>query len=322
MARPRIYVHRNGAWARRYLDQANVEHLAQFADVTDDSPLEAVPPDLAARLKGADGILSLNGIGADDITPEVLRQAGTVKVAAISHWFHGLHDRATAGWRAAGVEVIDSSDGNNFAVAQWTLGAAITGTLRFAELDRAMRAGEKWPEHEFFSGILDEHRVGIIGLGRIGRLVAGLFKPFNVELVGYDRYVGPDQAADMGVRWMPLDELMRTSTIITFHIPVTDETRRMITRAHIESIPEGALLINSARTAILDYEAFVKGLKAGRFRAIVDVYEPEPPPLDDLLRSLPNVVMTPHVAGSTVRMCHACGRIAISALRAWFQKNG
>ena len=317
MSRPHVYIHRIGSWATRYLDETNLARLSSFADFTDDSALEHTPPDLAARLRRADGILSLNGTGAEDITAEVLKGA-PVKVAAISHWFHGSHDRATQAWRNAGVTVIDASDGNNFAVAQWTLGAAITGVFRFAELDRAMRSGELWPEHHFTSTILDGHRVGIIGLGRIGRLVAGLFKPFNVDLVGYDNYVGPDQADALSVRWMPLDELMRTATIISFHLPVTDETRRMITRAHLESVREGALLINSARTAVLDYEAFCEGLKAGRFRAIVDVFEPEPPPLDDPLRSLPNVVMTPHIAGSTAHMCRVCGRTAIEALREWF----
>ena len=120
---------------------------------------------------------------------------------------------------------------------------------------------------------------------------------------------------------MVLDELMRTATIITFHLPVTDETRRMVTRDHIESIRDGALVINSARTAVLDYEAFMRGLVEGRYRAVVDVYEPEPPLPDEPIRFLPNVVMTPHVAGSTSHMCRVCGRTAIDALRKWFEEE-
>ena len=321
MTRPRIYVHRIGDWSERYLSPENHRLLASFADVTDDSALTARPDDLKSRLSGADGILSLNGVGTPEIDAEVL-DGSSVRVASISHWFHGLHDESVPVWRKAGVDVLDTSWGNNFAVAQWTLGAAITGIFRFAELDRAMRAGELWPDSQLTSGILDGHRVGVVGLGRIGRLVVDLLKPFNVELVGYDKYVSPEAAAALGVQWLPLAELMATCTIVTFHLPVTDETTRSITREHIESIPDGALLINSARTAILDYDAFVDGLKAGRFRAVVDVFEPEPPPLDDPLRSLPNVVMTPHIAGATRHMCHVCGRTAIEALRDWFAANG
>ncbi len=319
MKRPRIYVHRIGTWHERYLDSANRDMLAEFADIVDDSPLADTPDSLQARLDGCDGILSLNGTGAAEITAEVLSKVPSIRVASISHWFHDLHDRATAEWREAGLAVLDASDGNNFAVAQWTLGAAITGVFRFAELDRAMRSGETWPDHELTSGILDGNRVGVIGLGRIGRLVVELLRPFNVEIVAYDKYVTPDDARALGVQWVSLDELMSTSSIITFHIPVTDETRRLVTKAHVESIRDGALIINSARTAILDYDAFVEGLVSGRYRAIVDVFEPEPPPSDDPLRSLPNVVITPHVAGSTSHMCRVCGRTAILALRDFFR---
>jgi phosphoglycerate dehydrogenase-like enzyme len=315
MAKPKIYVHRIGSWARRYLDDQNLARLAEFAEVVDDSPLEHAPDDIVASLKGVDGILSLNGSGAEDITAEALKSVGTVRVAAVSHWFHGSHDRAAKAWRSAGVNVIDASWGNNFAVAQWTLGAMLTGVFRFAELDRSLRAGELWPECQLTSSLLDGQRVGIVGLGRIGRLVAGLLKPFTVELVGYDKYVTPEQAAEFGVKWLALDDVMATADIVTFHLPVTDETTRLITRKQIESIRQGALVINSARTAILDYQAFCEALKRGQIRAIVDVFEPEPPPVDDVLRSLPNIVMTPHIAGATARMCHVCGRTAIAELR-------
>ncbi len=320
MPRPHVYVHRIGPWGSRYLDDANLDRLAEFSDFTDDSLLTEPAANLAEKLKRADAILSLNGTGAEDIGREAL-EGSTVKVAAIAHWFHGSHDRAVQDWSAAGVEVIDCSDGNNFAVAQWTLGAMITGLFRFAELDRAMRAGELWPEHERTSSFLDGQRIGLVGLGRIGRLVARLLANFHVSVVGYDRYVSAEEAGQFGVEWLPLDEVMRTCDVISFHLPVTPETERMVTREHIESIPRGALVVNSARTAILDYEAFMEGLAAGRFRAIVDVFEPEPPPLDDPIRSLPNVVTTPHVAGSTLTMCRASGRTAVEALRSWFEQR-
>jgi phosphoglycerate dehydrogenase-like enzyme len=318
MSRPKIYIHAIGPWAERYLDEKNLRLLDDFADVINDGPLTATPDDLADRLRDVNGILSLNGVGAPDITPEIIADCPDLKVAAISHWFHGLHDTAVSAWKEAGLTVIDSSDGNNFAVAQWSLGAILTGMFRFNELDRAMRSGVEWPDHELTTEFLDGQRVGIVGLGRIGSLMAGLLSPFNAELVGYDAYVNAEQAAEMGVRWMDLDELMATSDIITFHLPVTDDTARMITRKHIESIPDGVLVVNSARTAILDHDAFMEGLIAGRFRAVVDVFEPEPPPLDDPIRSLPNVVMTPHIAGSSILMCRVSGRTAINALRSFF----
>jgi phosphoglycerate dehydrogenase-like enzyme len=96
---------------------------------------------------------------------------------------------------------------------------------------------------------------------------------------------------------------------------VTDETRGIIGRGELEAIRDGALVINSARAAILDGDAFRDELNKGRFRAVLDVYEPEPPPLDDVIRTLDNVVMTPHVAGNTRQMRADCGRLAVEALR-------
>jgi phosphoglycerate dehydrogenase-like enzyme len=321
VARPRIYIHRIGTWGERYLAGDNRNRLSSFAEIIDDSPLTSSPDDLRERLNRADGILSLNGTGVDDITAEML-QDSPVRVVAISHWFHGLHDDAVPIWKSVGIDVIDSSWGNNVAVAQWSLGAAITGVFRFAEQDRALRSGEEWPDLQHSACMLDGQRVGVVGLGRIGRLVADLYKPFNVNLVGYDKYVTPAEAEEIGVRWLPLDELMRTSDIITFHLPVTEETTKIITREHLESVIDGALIVNSARTAILDYDAFLEGLVAGRYRAVVDVFEPEPPPLDDPIRSLPNVVATPHIAGATMHMNRVCGRTAIDALRSWFTERG
>ena len=105
MSKPRIYIHRSGEGYSRYINADNEARLAQFAHVTTAGQREKpVPPEeLIQALKGIDGILSLNGIGATEITTEVLRTAGTVKVAVISHWWHGSHDRAKSMWEAAGV---------------------------------------------------------------------------------------------------------------------------------------------------------------------------------------------------------------------------
>jgi len=318
-ASPHVYIHRIGRNYKEYMPKENEARLRSFARVTCDGPAETAlsPEVLAQRLKGVEAILSLNGVGAEEITEELLAKAGTVRVAAISHYFHGNHDRAAAAWRRAGVEVIDASDGNNRAVAEWTLGAAITGLLRFAEFDRAMRSGVLWPD-----GSVADHLsgkvVGIVGLGRVGRIVAKYFSLFDVELLGYDAYVTADRIKAMGVKPVGLRELLKRSDIITLHLPVTQETRGMIGREELQAIKDGALLINSARAAIIDGKAFRDELLKRRFRAILDVYDPEPPSLDDVIRRLDNVVMTPHVAGNTRQMRADCGRIAVEALRQYF----
>ena len=148
MPGPRIYIHRTfGCPYADYMPFENEALLSSFADVVNDGPApEAVSPgQMPSRLHGVDGILSLNGSGAPEITREALLQAGTVRVAVISHYWHGLHDTACAEWEEAGVEVIDESDPCNEAVAEWTIGAAIAGLRRFEQYDREMKAGAEWP---------------------------------------------------------------------------------------------------------------------------------------------------------------------------------
>lgn len=319
MKRPHVYVHRVGKVYAEYMTETNRRMLEVFAQVTSDGPaIQSLgPEDMASRLAGVDGILSLNGVGAEDITEEVLAKTGTVKVAAISHYYHGSHDRAVVAWRRAGLRVIDASDGNNRAVAQWTLGAAITGLLRFAEYDRAMKLGTLWPDSAQADHLGDKV-VGIVGLGRVGRIVAQYLRLFDVKMLGFDAFVPPETMETIGVEPTGLLDLLRRSDIITLHLPVTDATRGMIGKRELEAIKDGALLINSARAAIVDGDAFRLELAKKRFRAILDVYDPEPPPLDDPIRSLDNVVMTPHIAGNTRQMRADCGRIAIQALRDYF----
>jgi phosphoglycerate dehydrogenase-like enzyme len=321
--RPHVYVHRIGESYGEYMTDRNDLLLRSFADVTTDGP-EEVPVASSRLIEGlakADGILSLNGVGAEEMTEEVLREAGGVKVAVISHYFHGSHDRAVRAWKKAGVEVIDASEGNNRAVAEWTLGAAITGMYRFAEFDRAMKSGVKWPKQSTADQVQGKV-VGLVGLGRVGRIVARYFQSFDVEVMAFDAYLSDEEIASMGIHPSSLLELMGSADIISFHLPVTDETKGMIGRREFETIKDGALLINSARAAIMDGEAFREELSKGRFRAVLDVYEPEPPPMDDVLRRLDNVVMTPHVAGNTRQMRADCGRIAIQALKDYFKASG
>lgn len=318
MKRPHIYIHRvMGCPYEYYMDAENEALLASWAEVTNNgNGAEPVPPEEMARvLRGVDGILSLNGSGAPEITTEALREAGTVKVAAISHWWHGSHDAAVPMWRAAGVEVMDVSDGCNEAVAEWTLGAAIAGLRRFEHFDREMKSGVVWPQWRGVAGQLTGSTFGIVGLGRVGRLVAKLLQPFRTRVIAYDAFTTPEQAAELGVELVDLDTLLRTADAISLHIAVTPETTGMIGAREFSLIKDGALFINSARAALLDNDAFRAELAKKRFRAYLDVYQPEPPPADDILRTLDNVVLTPHVAGTTDRMFLDCGRRAIEALR-------
>jgi D-3-phosphoglycerate dehydrogenase len=141
----------------------------------------------------------------------------------------------------------------------------------------------------------------VLGLVGYGALPRGLHRKVSglglAEILIYDPYVSDDDAAKAGVRKVPLDELCRTADYISVHAPLNDETRHMIGREEFEAMKPTAILVNTARGAVVDTDALVGALKGGLIAAAgIDVYEPEPPPKDSPLFDLPNVVLTDHTA--------------------------
>jgi phosphoglycerate dehydrogenase-like enzyme len=324
MSRPVVYIHRL-LWCPYdlYMDEENEQLLASFADVVNDGRREepVSPEDMARRLDGVSGILSMNGSCIDEITPEVLRQVGTVKVATVSHWWEQYND-VVPDWREAGVEVIDASDACNQAVAEWTVGAAIAGLRRFDEFDRQMKSGVEWPVREHVADQLNGSTFGMVALGKVGKWVARYLRVFDCRVLCYDPCLSEQQAAEHGVELADLDTVLSQSDVVSLHAPVLPETTEMIGARELSLIKDGALFLNCARAALLDNDAFRAEMQKKRFRAYLDVYQPEPPPLEDVLRKLDNVVLTPHCAGHTTKMFLRCGRFAIEALKEHFTEHG
>jgi phosphoglycerate dehydrogenase-like enzyme len=318
--RPLVYIHRV-EWCpyEYYMDEANLALLESFAEVRSngDGREELGLEAMTRALDGVDAILSLNGSHAGEITPEALEQADSVQVASVAHWW-GNHTELARQWESAGVEVIDASDACNQAVAEWALGAIIAGLRKFDVFDRQMKSGVEWPTWRGVAGQLNGSTVGLVAVGRVGRWLVRYLQPFDCRVLVYDPYLTDEEAAEMGVECVGLDTLLQSCDAISLHAPVTPETKGMIGERELGLIQDDALLVNSARAWLLDNDAFRREMQKGRFRAYLDVYDPEPPPADDVLRELDNVVMTPHVAGTTDKMFLRCGRFAIEALRDYF----
>ncbi|MFD5231643.1 hydroxyacid dehydrogenase [Streptomyces qaidamensis] len=217
----------------------------------------------------------------------VLHSAGSVKSFAT----HALRER--------GIAVSSAAVANALPVAEYTLAMILLAgkdVLAARERMRTTRASAGWG---VIPGIGNYgRRVGVIGASRIGRRVLELLRPFDLRPVLSDPYVDERRAAALGVPLLPLDELLRTSGIVTVHAPETPETRRMIGRRELALMPDGAVLINTARGALVDHDALVAELRTGRLTAILDVTDPEPLPAGSPLYDLPGAFVTPHLAGS------------------------
>ncbi|MFI8193583.1 hydroxyacid dehydrogenase [Streptomyces sp. NPDC085946] len=213
-------------------------------------------------------------------------------------------------WRR-GIVVSSAAAANALPVAEYTLAMILLagkGVLAARERLRAERPSAGWG---IVPGIGNNgRRVGVVGASRIGRRVLELLRPFDLRPALTDPYVDRAQAAALGVPLLPLDELLRTCDIVTLHAPATDETRRLIGRRELSLMPDGAVLINTARGALVDHDALVRELRTGRLGAVLDVTDPEPLPADSPLYDLPNAFVTPHLAGSQGNELARLGRTA------------
>lgn len=161
-----------------------------------------------------------------------------------------------------------------------------------------------WPKNEFMkrSFVINGKQVGIVGLGSIGTKVAALFRAFGAEVQYYDiKRRSPETEAACAVRYLPFEELLKTSDIVSLHVPLDDRSKNMMNRETLALMKPSALLVNTARGGVVDESALYDALSQNRLLgAGLDVFENEPIQQESPLRSLNNVVMSPHVAGNTV----------------------
>jgi phosphoglycerate dehydrogenase-like enzyme len=168
--------------------------------------------------------------------------------------------------------------------------------------DRAMHAGEQWPRDVTRVGTLSAQTVGFVGLGTVGHGLLPLLAPFHVSALVFDPYAPKDAlTAWPWARFSSLDAVLAQSSIISVHASLTSETVNLLDGPRLRRLRDGALLINTASGQIIDEGALATELASGRIRAALDVYAEEPLPATSPLRQLPNVLLTPHLAGAPSR---------------------
>ena len=197
--------------------------------------------------------------------------------------------------------MITAAEANAVPVVEYTVASILLANkhaFHIREIYRQERRYGLW--HHTTPGIGNlNKRVGIIGASRIGRRVIEALRPFDFSICVYDPYLTEEKAAGLGVEKVELDELLRSSDVVTLHAPSLPETRHMIGARELALISDGAALINTARGALIDGAALEKELSSGRIRAVIDTTDPETLPADSPLYDLPNVFLTPHIAGAS-----------------------
>jgi len=273
----------------------------------------ATKEDLIKILKEADAVINSWGVAKYDF--DVLAAATRLKMFA--HMGGSVKRFISEGFWERGIRITSASVALGEDVAMTTLGIMIVGMKKIFPLSQRVREGgwrdsPVWPARE-----LKRKTVGIIAAGNVGRRVIKLLEPFSVRILVFDPYLTDEAADSLGVEKVGLDELLRQSDVVSLHAPSLPSTHHILNASNLPLLKDRALLINTARGSLIDEEALIKELETGRIEAWLDVTDPEPPAKDSPLRRLPNVVLSPHIAGC-IEDCSHMGELAVEEIRRFF----
>lgn len=267
--------------------------------------------EVADELAAAEVLLT--GWGCPRITAEVLDAAP--KLRAIVHAAGTIKTFVDPVVFERGVEVSSAAAANAVPVAEFTLAAIVlAGKRAFRHRDWFRTSGVKRPlPGAPILGALGT-TVGVLGASRIGRLVLERLRGLDVDVLVNDPYLSPAEAAEFGARWCELPELFAASDIVSVHAPLLPETEGLVSAELLAAMPDGGVLINTARGGLVDHVALERECVSGRLDAILDVTDPEPLPLDSPMLQLPNVFITPHLAGAMGNESTRLGDAAVAEI--------
>lgn len=299
---------------RTAVDSVTLDRLAQVASVVrddDGAPVLIQDFDSVDRAMLRDVEVLVTGWGAPRLDADtmpffeqlraVVHAAGSVK---------GILDPCV--WDA-GVAVSTAAEVNAIPVAEFTLATVILACKR---LSRHVAAYKDSGEKRAFDENLLVHgtngaTVGVVGASRIGRRVLDLLRMLDVSVLVSDPFLEPADARSAEAELVDLPELLERSDVVTLHAPELPTTRHLIDDAALGRMRDGAVLINTARGSLVDTTALVPHVVSGRLDAYLDVTDPEPLPADSPLFGLPNVLLTPHIAGSMGNEVLRMGSVAV-----------
>jgi phosphoglycerate dehydrogenase-like enzyme len=290
----------------------HMEQLRMLGDVVvNDQP---GPPDesrLASLIKGAD--IAITSWGCTPLTGNVLEQAPGLKL--VLHAAGTVKPIVTPELWERGIRVTNATEALGKGVAETALGFTIVSLKDMWRLGKQTREGAWGP----VSGVQELYGItaGVIGAGKAGSHYVKLMRNFDVRILLYDPFVSQEKAREMGAEKAELEEVLAQSDVVSIHAPSLPETYRMLNAERLALMKDRAILINTARGSLIDEAALVAELEKGRLFACLDVTDPEPPAPDHPFRTLPNVVLTPHIAGAVNNGLQRIAQAVIDDLRAY-----
>lgn len=241
--------------------------------------------------------ICISGWGTPKLDSFVLSEAYRLKV--LVHTGGSVAYVASEALYDKGIKVLSGNSLYAESVAEGVM-AYMLCSLRELIYYNGQVKGGGWRKDKFFNeGLLDQS-VGLVGFGAIAKHLTAMLKPFRCRIKAYDPFVSEEVFKKYGVEKADIEEIFKSCKIISLHLPYRKETHHMVDKPLLSSIKDGAILINTSRGGIINEEVLIEELEKDRFKAVLDVYEREPLPLDSKLRKLNNVITIPHMGGPTI----------------------
>ena len=310
-SRSRVLLVHNERIGAAYMMPSDLERLETFADwerlVCEGGTDVAANEDPASIARLLDRVGDFNGIvvlrGAPRISAEMMDRAPKLRIIGdIEGDRFASRIDLQAAWERR-IRTVDTTHGSSFPVAEWALALILLSLRNGGAHFRRMIAGDgsKPPRDDpsYLNGELTGKRVGLIGCGHIGQRLIKFLRPFEVDIRVYDPYLPREMADALGFLETSLDYVLSQSDVIVCLTPLTPMTRGMIGQRELDLIPSGAVLVNVSRGAVIDSDALILRLKRGDIIAGLDVFDPEPVSAECEVIHLPNVFLSPHIAGVT-----------------------
>ena len=252
------------------------------------------PDELKAVIGQYNGIVIRS---ATKLTADVIEVANNLKV--IGRAGSGLDNVDKVAASKKGIVVMNTPGGNTVTTAEHTFAMMISMARNVPQATASMKAG-KWEKKKFMGVELYRKTLGIVGLGQIGSQLAIRARGFEMNVIAYDPFLSEEKAKEMGIEKVSVEEIFKRADFISFHTPLTAETKNMVNAETIKTMKDGVRLINCARGGIINEEALYEALKSGKVAAAaMDVFEVEPPAEGNKLLTLDNLICTPHLGAAT-----------------------
>lgn len=304
----------NDVVVTEFMDEAALAPFAPRHRVHYDPDLHARPQEIKRLAAGAKALIVRN---RTQVTADLLDALPQVR--AIGRLGVGLDNIDLPACAERGIAVLPATGSNEISVAEHAF-AALLYLFKPSLADSAAVAAGRWPRNPLGANEVAGRKLGIVGLGRIGRRVAARARAFDLDVVAYDPFIASADFAHAGAEAVPLGRLLAESDAVTLHCPLNETTRGLINRAVIAAMKPGGVLINTARGGIVDEAALVEAVVSGALRgALLDTFAEEPVRAG-LFPDLPNLLLTAHVAGLTeeayVRASHMVANAVLGVINA------